>query len=498
MTDTNHFDLDRRQFLRAAALSTSPLLVNATPPNTDQKKMIGLQVGSVSFIDEGTEQVLDILQEKGAVNTLFLAVFTYGRGIAGRQVPGQPLPDHGKQEYDVNFHGGNFATPHAEFYKNTVLKETRAPDHGNVDILEMVLPAAKKRGFKTICWLEDVFRPDIPNIDKLQEIDLHGRHAHTLCFNNPNYRNFLTGLVEDYARSYDIDGLMWGSERQGALSNCLGAMHGGLHSDPGRITCFCEFCQAKAKSRGISVERARTGFLQLEKFVRDGRAGHRPVDGSYVTFWRVLLNYPEIAAWEMLWTQSLRETYAAIYKTVKNAKPQVPVGWHIWHNNSFNPIYRAEQDLQVLAEYSDYLKMVIYHNCGGERMASYIDSVSQTIYGDTPKQLLLDFEYSVMNYKERGLSEIAATGLSSDYVYRETKRAVDGIEGKKTLVWPGIDIDIPTAKGNSKCTPKGTRDAVLAAFKGGANGVILSRKYSEMKLANLKGAGDAVRELGFA
>ena len=60
-------------------------------------KMIGIQVGAISFVDEGTEKVLDVLQERACVNTLFLAVFTYGRGIAGRQIPGQPLPDHGKQ-----------------------------------------------------------------------------------------------------------------------------------------------------------------------------------------------------------------------------------------------------------------------------------------------------------------------------------------------------------------------------------------------------------------
>jgi len=107
--------------------------------------MIGIQVGAVSFVDEGTEKVLDVLQERARVNTLFLAVFTYGRGIAGRQIPGQPLPDHGKQEYDLNFHGGNFATPHLQYYKNTILKDTRAPDHGDLDILAEVLPAAKKR-----------------------------------------------------------------------------------------------------------------------------------------------------------------------------------------------------------------------------------------------------------------------------------------------------------------------------------------------------------------
>ncbi|HUQ90732.1 MAG TPA: hypothetical protein VM120_03555 [Bryobacteraceae bacterium] len=37
----------------------------------------------------------------------------------------------------------------------------------------------------------------------------------TLRFNNPDYRGFLLGLTEDYFRSYDIDGVMWGSERQG-------------------------------------------------------------------------------------------------------------------------------------------------------------------------------------------------------------------------------------------------------------------------------------------
>ena len=75
---------------------------------------------------------------------------------------------------------------------------------------------------------------------------------------------------------------------------------------------------------------------------------------------------------------------------------------------------------------------------------------------------------------------------------------MDGIAGKKTQIWPGIDIDIPTEADHSKCTPQGTRDAVFAAFRAGAQGVILSRKYSEMKLANLKGAGDAIRSLGFA
>src|SRR5450432_2780467 len=134
-------DVNRREFLKIAGAAGAALAVPTSGhAAVSSTKMIGIQVGAISFVDEGTEKVLDVLQELGGVNTLFLAVFTYGRGIAGRQIPGQPLPDHGKQEYDLNFHGGNFATPHPQYYKNTILKDTRAPDHGNLDILAEVLP----------------------------------------------------------------------------------------------------------------------------------------------------------------------------------------------------------------------------------------------------------------------------------------------------------------------------------------------------------------------
>ena len=456
--------------------------------------MIGIQIGAVSFVDEGVEPVLDILQSKGKVNALFLAAFTYGRGIAGRQVPGQPLPDHGKHEYDTGtFHGGSYAAIHAKYYANTPLKNLRAPDLGSFDLFESVLPASRKRGMKNIAWFEDVFRPDIPGAAQCAEKDLHGRTAGTLCFNHPGYRNFLLGLVEDYARSWPLDGIMWGSERQGAFANALRSSHGGRASDPGRVTCFCEFCQKKGADRGIRFTRVQEGFNELGKFVRATQNGAQngtpPVDGVYVELWRLMLRYPELLAWENLWHDSLRETYKAIYDQVKSVNREMGVGWHIWHNNSFSPIYRAEQDLQRIAPYSDFLKIVIYNNCGGERLAGYIEGVAPTQYGVPPQQLL-DFHYRVLGYGQEGsLAEIPHTGLSSDYVLRETARARKGLTGTKTQLWPGIDIDIPTAADHSKCTPKGVHDAVKAAFDGGADGVILSRKYSEMKLANLAGAG---------
>ncbi len=53
---------------------------------------------------------------------------------------------------------------------------------------------------------------------------------------------------------------------------------------------------------------------------------------------------------------------------------------------------------------------------------------------------------------------------------------------------------MPTGDKEKKTTPDNVYAAVRATFDAGANGIILSRKYSEMRLDNLRAAGRAVRE----
>src|SRR5260221_6214753 len=159
----------------------------------------------------------------------------------------------------------------------------------------------------------------------------------------------------------------------------------------------------------------------------------------------------------------MREMQRELFAKVKSIRPAVEVGFHIWHNASFNPIYRAEQDYKVYTEYADYLKPVIYDNPAAERMASYVYSVSQNIYGDLSRQQMLEFEYSVMGLKEKPydqiigqpqaayeaqLRELSINGtprgkfepFSSDYVYQETKRAVEAVAGTNTRICPGVGI----------------------------------------------------------
>ena len=57
--------------------------------------------------------------------------------------------------------------------------------------------------------------------------------------------------------------------------------------------------------------------------------------------------------------------------------------------------------------------------------------------------------------------------------------------GGRALTYPGLDVNVPTPDHVRQGTPDDIRAAVSAALDGGADGLILSRKYSEMQLDNL-------------
>jgi hypothetical protein len=139
---------------------------------------------------------------------------------------------------------------------------------------------------------------------------------------------------------------------------------------------------------------------------------------------------------------------------------------------------------------------VLYNNCGGPRYARAVDRFGETVFRDVPPDELQVFFNHLLNYgDEKSHAELPMAGLSADYVYRETKRALDGVKGTGCKIYPGIDIDIPTDASQKKTTPADVYASTKAALTAGAEGLIFSRKYSEMRLANLAAGGRAVKEL---
>lgn len=503
----------RREFLRGA--SAVPLAAmmgrglfdsppqNATHPVRQQaasgpKKFVAIQIGARSFVDEGVDQALDTLQQTAGINVIMPAVFTYGRGLAGRQVPGEPLPDHGVREYD-EVHGGSYARVHPEFYGGSVIKDIRAPELGDFDILADVIPKAKSRGMLTYALFEEVYNPRlIPNFEKVAEVDVYGRAGGNTCLNNPEARAFLASMVEDWFKSNDLDGLMWESERYGPLNHALGLQFG-RYNGRSNLSCFCTFCMTKAREKGIDAERAREAYKVLDGWVKKTMQGPPTTDGgTFISFWRLLLEYPEIIAWEKFWFHSQEEVYGLLYGTAKSINRRAQVGWHIMHYVTLSPLFRAEQDYARLAQSADFLKPCPYNNCAGPRFAEFIRNAQSTLFRDFTPEEVLALHYKMLGFSgEASLEQLPTAGLSANYVAHETSRALNDVQGA-IPIYPGIDIDIPTGLKEKRTQPGDVKAAVLAAYKSGAPGVVLSRKYAEMKLTNLAGAGEALRELGIS
>ena len=471
------------------------LAQNGNPALKRGKRVIGIQVGARSFVDEGVERVLDTFQQVAGVNVVMPAVFTYGRGLAGRQIPGQPLPDHGIRAYD-EIHGGSYSKLYPEFYQNSVIQNARAPELGEFDVLADMIPKARARGMQTYCLFEEAYNPGLmPGFEKIAEVDLNGRVGGSTCFNNPKARSFLVALVENWFSHNELDGMMWESERQGPLNNTLGA-HFGTFSGDSQISCFCEHCINKGKDQGIKVDRVRAGYAALDQWVKQSVRLNSGQDcGSFVSLWRVLLDYPEILEWHSFWLRSQEEVYGLLYHTVKAINPKAQVGWHIMHLVTMSPFYRADQNYTRIAKVADFLKPCPYNNCAGPRFARYIHNVNSTVFRDLTGDEVLELHYRLLGHEhEPSLEKLPTSGMSAGYVARETRRALAEVNNEFPI-YPGIDIDIPTGLNEKRTEPTDVKAAVLAAFHAGAPGVILSRKYAEMKLTNLEGAGEALREL---
>jgi len=460
----------------------------------NRKNFVAIQMKPYAWKDEGIDRVLDNLQNKGAVNTVWAYTYDYSEEHMTKDGP-IPLPDHGVPG-GPQFVGGAFYDYDPKYFKDTILRDFRSPDYGSFNVIAEVAPKVKARGMDFFAWDYNnafpIMMRSIPNFTEVAEIDIYGRRTSSPCFNHPDYRAHLTGKVESVLEGYSslVDGFAWGCERMGPLGNLIG----GGWSTRG-LCCFCRFCTARGRDRGISADRAREGYRRLDALFGAGGSDARPADGYFVSFWRTLLDYPEIMAWETLWTDSYHEVRAELYGTGKTIAPEKPFGFHVMQNMTFSPFYRAEEDYTKTKNYTDFLKLATYNNAAGPRLASFLDRLSSTVFRDGKPEDFLPLFYDMMGYHEAPYDQLHTTGLSVEYLKHETRRAIEGVHGSNVQIYPGIDIDVPTKRTDKRTTPDDVKRSVHAAFDAGANGVVLSREYVEMWLANLTAAGDTLREI---
>lgn len=491
----------RRLFQLLAALSAASNLpadarasaAQAMPSGTktvNRKNLVATQVKAYAWQDEGIDMLLDNLQEKGNVNTVFAFTFnSEATDVSGKI----PLPDHGTYSKAHPEIGGAFYDYDPKYFAGTTLKDFHAASSFNV--IGEVAPKMKARGMDFFAWDYNNTNANmmrlIPGLAKVAEIDVYGKPTDGACWNHPDYRALLTGRIESYLSGYPdlVAGIIWGCERMGPLDNLIG---GGWTTTG--ISCFCPYCLEKARDRDISAGRAREGLIKLDRlFEAEGNA-QRPADGYFVTFWRILMDYPEVLAWHKMWNDSYHEVRSALYGTAKSIAPQKPFGFHMVQNITFSPFYSAADSYATIKNYADFIKIATYNNAGGGRMTGFIQRLCATIFADATPEEFTPVYMKMMGYDEAPYGELAANGLSVDYIARETRRAIADT-GHSIQIYPSVDINVPVQPGWKQTSPEGVKAEVRAAFAAGADGVVLSREYTEMWLANLAAAGDATREI---
>ncbi|MCW5849495.1 MAG: hypothetical protein KIT87_05405 [Anaerolineae bacterium] len=455
------------------------------------KDFVGMQIGAISFVDEGVEPVLDWLQEKCGVNALCISALTWSRGNAGRATEG--YPDHGPAEPDY-LKGGAMYKIHPQYYVGSPVPRFEAPDplYKGFDTLGDVIPAARARGMKVYPYYCETAQSSVrhiwqPGWHNFLDVDHRGRVATRPSLMNPAYQSWWHSVLDDWFNSYTLDGLLWGIERQSPLMDLLGG---------DTTTGFDRYFQEEAARRGIDTQRAIQGYRKVEEWLADVRKGAKPRDGFFISFLRVLLHHPEVFQWEKMWLDAHENFYYGIAGMVKFISPKLEMGYGIWQViNTFNPYLRAQYDAADLQRYADWLKPVLYDVPAGVRFARFARGWQQTILKDASPEAVVDGMATLLGLDIAPLAELPMAGFSPDYIRQKTAELIEATGGK-VKVYPGIGLGAPSGPGGKAISPKDARDAVVAAYEGGAHGVLISRNYSEANLRDMAAVGDALKELG--
>lgn len=463
---------------------------------------VGLQMSPINFLDEGVEPLLDMLTDRYSINAVLVGTVSWLGLKVGRRVSQsvEGWPDHGAQD-PTPLRGGSYLTPRPDQYERTALKNFRAPDEAfaDIDILDHILGAATERGVRVY---SDLMEPmlhyaghgsamtlDVPGIAQVMQVDVLGRMTSEPCLNHPDWRNWLYSVIEDHARNYgSLAGIMWCNERRSPLDSAVTAV---------APHCFCDHCRRLAVLDGIDVEAARVGLERIWRLMEEIGAGDPPQDGALVGFLRTIYEHPEVFKWEKFWVERNKALDRELYGIAKFVKPDLEFGLNVWNRNHFNPWRKAQWPWREQAQWSDWVKPIVYqHQSGGVLFNEWAPLLAGIFSGLEPDAVMEVVKAALGLQKEAQYADLVATGLDPDsYVYGQCADTVAALEDK-IPVYMGIGVDAPRSRPDQAvCTPDIVRRSVLATFRAGGKGVIFGPAYSGMNLTTLDGATEAFAEL---
>jgi hypothetical protein len=370
-------------------------------------------------------------------------------------------------------------------------------DEQGRDVLDRMLAAAEPRNIRVImgigeeCWgYQDVYR----GYTTIGMVDHLGRIHRQSCVNRPAWRDFQIGCMEDTIRLHpQLRSFMFMHERQGPLSSIFA---GSGYGDGHKGFCFCEDCCRKGRDRGLDPCRAREGYRALSILQQRAEADEdRPTDGWFVSIWRLLMRYPEIMAWDQLWWDSLHDYRAAIVGVIKALRPEADVGFHFQHATLMLHFpWRAGDDPERVVEYADWVKPSVYPGASGVRASRHLRRMHHFLLRDMPLSVARDFLCWIGGHDPADLPDITSDDMGeaafgADWVERECRRLRTACSPRP--LYAGLGIGIPAGENAENVDL--IRDCAEACYRAGAQGILLSRHFGEMRPELLQAAGSVIR-----
>jgi hypothetical protein len=356
--------------------------------------------------DEGVNAVLDNLQEKALVNSVYLVGLMHPepRPWGDNDFPHNPvrkryMPEDSRVYWHPQPRRFGRITP--ELSDRAFLR-----DH---DWLEVLMGEATRRNIRkgleishTLVGAERALAefPDCVQRDINGEplAGLHVDGALPFCFNNPDVSEYIVALFSDVVERYNVDYVQscmipypmpvpflkheYDSSRQPHM-NYPGFPGVTNHQWPRRVSqlggCFCDNCRAAAESRGIDLPRIRA---VLKKALEDDREvmgdGNRRtyIEEGDTSESGYLVETPELLQWLVFRCESVAAMYGRIHKAVHEIKPEVDLRLNLYVTT--HPEY-AGLDLRRLRSVVDGVRTSNYSECLGDPL--YLDQKRQFLNG---------------------------------------------------------------------------------------------------------------------
>jgi hypothetical protein len=485
--------MQRRTFVKnsligTAAIATAnihPAFAILHPGKYKPGLFIGTPVLPEYIMQRGIAHTLDEMREMADIKTVL--VFSHDHVFRQYQPGFQPKMQDGKPLTNV------WVKTDPNYYQDPAL-QGRNDDllYGGRDVLDEIWAEAQPRDMDVYARILEPFviTGAIPGFENFAEVDANGEKRNHVCFNHPEYIAYWASVIEDLVRSHPyMHGFKFGQERGGPLLSSMGS--------PKPAGCFCQHCLPLARKRGINIEKARDGLLAIQDFGNRIKAREKPVDGNFVSFFRLLTQYPDLLSWEQFWMDSREEQRKRIYTQIKGINPKVQVGWHICHGMTWDLITRATWDYSKMGAYSDWLSVAVYFDSMGRRsMGHYNRNYKDILFGDATDDYSYPMYLSMLGYDPKTEPPLEAhrnqdTAFTPDYVYRECKRVVTAVNGTAHVhARPGFDM--PSYDCNVQ--PETVYKAVTRALDAGVDGLWCGREWDELKPENAMAFGRAARD----